>query len=217
MVENKEKVSKQSIKTYKILSISLRYPDENLKMFSGEFYSILRDEGILEESYIDSLAKLFTYFKETRLLTLQENYVALFDRQKSFSLYLFEHVHGDSRDRGQALVDLKNVYTASDLQMITNELPDYIPLFLEYLSLLSVDEANSFLSEPINIIATVGRRLQNCGSIYSCVFSALVSLAKIKPDEKVLDNVVKSKRGFKITTDDSFVGDEWEEKPAFVK
>ena len=68
------------------------------------------------------------------LYDLQERYVLLFDRTRSLSLHLFEHVHGESRDRGQAMVDLKALYERHGLHMSSSELPDHLPLFLEFLS-----------------------------------------------------------------------------------
>lgn len=209
---------KHIIKTYKVLSLLLRYPDDYLKKLcaAGECSRAINEDGLLGGSVLSDLEKLFLYISSTDLLILQESYVSLFDRQQAFSLYLFEHVHGDSRDRGQALVDLGNVYKASNLDIKTNELPDYIPLFVEYLSLLSLNEAGIFLSEPINILAIIGRRLQCYGSLYCSVFFALEFLSIVKPDENVVQDAVVSARGLKITT----VGDStdmvWEEEPVFV-
>jgi nitrate reductase delta subunit len=87
------------------------------------------------------------------LLDLQEDYVALFDRTPSLSLHLFEHVHGDSRDRGQAMVDLMKVYEEAGLFIDTEETPDYLPLFTEYLATLSSQEASDTVGGVVNIIS----------------------------------------------------------------
>lgn len=209
---------KHVIRTYKVLSLLLRYPDDDLKKLcaDGECSRAIKADGLLGGSVLNGLEELFIYISRTDLLTLQESYVSLFDRQQAFSLYLFEHVHGDSRDRGQALVDLGNVYKASNLGITTNELPDYIPLFLEYLSLLSLNEASIFLSEPINILSILGRRLKCYGSGYYSIFFALEFLSAVKPDESVVQDAVVSTRGLKITTVSDSTDMAWEEEPVFV-
>jgi nitrate reductase delta subunit len=209
---------KHVIRTYKILSLLLRYPDDYLKKLcaEGECSRVLSIDGLLGGSVLSDLEALFLYISNTDLLVLQESYVSLFDRQQAFSLYLFEHVHGDSRDRGQALVDLSNVYKASNLDSTTNELPDYIPLFLEYISLLSLNEASIFLSEPINILAILGRRLKCYGSLYHSIFFALEFLSAVKPDESVVQDAVINVRGLKITTVSDSTDMTWGEEPVFV-
>lgn len=206
---------KQSvIGTLKILSVLLRYPDENLITYAYQFIDVLKDEGFLKKKTIYNLKSLINYFYDFDLLKLQEQYVALFDRQKQFSLYFFEHVYGDSGDRGQAMINLKNIYRASNLVTLTSELPDYIPLFLEYLCMLSYDEARQFLSVPINIFTTIGRRLQKINSHYRFVFYALDELSFVKADELVVQNALAvATKGLKFTTE--MVDSEWEEKQVF--
>src|SRR3546814_637451 len=89
------------------------------------------------------LEPLLGYLGEGDLIDLQENYVATFDRRAAHSLHLFEHIHGESRDRGQALIDLRQEYINHGLLPDTNELPDYIPLFLEFLGQIPQDEAQA--------------------------------------------------------------------------
>ena len=105
----------------------------------------------------------------------------LFDRTRSLSLHLFEHVHGESRDRGQAMVDLQNLYAAKGLSSGTSELPDFIPLFLEFLSTLSPSEACDLLGQPGHIFVALAERLRKRSSSYEAVFRALIELAKVKP------------------------------------
>ncbi len=141
-------LQERKINTYKILSVVLKYPTEQLVECIPCFRDLLLEERLLSNCTVDRLCLLFDYLLKTDLIKLQEDYVAVFDRQKVFSLYLFEHIYGDSGDRGQAMVDLKNVYFASNLTLISTELPDFIPLFLEYLSLLSIIKVslkNTFL------------------------------------------------------------------------
>ncbi|CAG0907646.1 unnamed protein product, partial [Darwinula stevensoni] len=114
----------------------LTYPTQPLLTALPECAAILEQEGWLPKSTVKSLKKVIEQFEQQPLMTLQEAYVDLFDRTPSLSLHLFEHVYGESRERGQALVDLAELYREKGLVIATEELPDYLPLFLEYLALL---------------------------------------------------------------------------------
>ncbi len=107
----------------------------------------------------------------------------LFDRTRTLSLHMFEHVHGESRDRGQAMIDLKAQYENHNLFMSAAELPDFVPLFLEYLSMLPAQEACDTLGQPAHIFAAMAERLRKRKSSYEAVFRALVALAAAKPKD----------------------------------
>jgi len=109
------------------------------------------------------------------LMSLQERYVELFDRSRALSLHLFEHVHGESRDRGQAMVDLARTYAARGFAVAGNELPDYLPAFLEFLSVLQPDEAKGMIGETAEVVRALGDRLAERGSRYALVFAALLA------------------------------------------
>jgi nitrate reductase delta subunit len=128
------------------------------------------------------LDALIEDFERLDLYELQERYVFLFDRTRSLSLHLFEHVHGESRDRGQALVDLQALYDEHGLEVAANELPDYLPLFLEFLSTLPLDEACELLRQPLHIIGALHERLRRRRSPYAAVFRALQQIARQVPD-----------------------------------
>jgi nitrate reductase delta subunit len=142
----------------------------------------VRDDGIASAAALEALDGLRAYLADSDLVRLQEEYVALFDRTRALSLHLFEHVHGESRDRGQAMVDLLEHYAKHGMQLRVRELPDYLPLFLEFLSTLSDDEAREMLADPVTIIAVLGRRLLERGSPYAAVFAVLEELAQVRPD-----------------------------------
>ena len=112
------------------------------------------------------------------LFDTQERYVWLFDRTRSLSLHLFEHVHGESRDRGQAMVDLAQHYEQNGFVISTRELPDFLPLFLEFLSVIPVEDARQLLDDPIEIIATLDERLRKRKSAYRVVFQALRAISR---------------------------------------
>ncbi len=131
------------------------------------------------------LVPLLDLVRGTDLIALQENYVATFDRNPSHALYLFEHIHGESRDRGQAMVDLIDEYRRYGYEPVSNELPDFVPLFLEALGMMAAagheDHANALLGEAIHVLAAIGERLARNGSPYATVFDVLRTLSDVQP------------------------------------
>jgi len=103
--------------------------------------------------------------------------VELFDRSRALSLHLFEHVHGESRDRGQAMVDLAETYASRGFEVADGELPDYLPAFLEFVSVLDPKEGRNLLEETAEILRVLGDRLAERGSRYSAVFAGLLAAA----------------------------------------
>jgi nitrate reductase delta subunit len=123
------------------------------------------------------LAPLLAHFRASDLYALQEAYIDTFDRGRRTSLNLFEHVHGDSRDRGQAMVDLLAMYRTAGIELDCDQLPDYLPAFLEYLSLLDVAAARTQLVEVAHILQTIRAALARRASIYTGAFDVLLALA----------------------------------------
>jgi nitrate reductase delta subunit len=167
--------------TFKVLSLLLSYPTAELQANISEMQDVIGKEGILTGQARRALNPLFEGIARGELYDLQERYVLLFDRTRSLSLHLFEHVHGESRDRGQAMVDLQTMYAEKGLELGTSELPDFVPLFLEFLSVLPRAEAFDLLGQPAHIFAAIAERLRKRYSPYEAVFRALVTLAKDKP------------------------------------
>ncbi len=110
--------------------------------------------------------------------------MATFDRNRAHSLLLFEHVHGESRDRGQAMVDLLDRYTGAGLQIDVPELPDYLPLFLEFLGVIDPAVAQDLLDDAIHVLAAIGARLARNESPYASVFVVLRGLSRVTPREQ---------------------------------
>ncbi|MBU6487240.1 MAG: nitrate reductase molybdenum cofactor assembly chaperone [Burkholderiales bacterium] len=164
---------------YSVFATLLDYPDQHLLDALEEARALLRDAPGLTRSARSGAERFIDYCGERDLLTLQENYVALFDRGRDTSLYLFEHVHGESRDRGQAMVDLLQMYEQHGLRLERAELPDYLPVFLEYLSLLPADEARSLLRETGEILQAIATQLAKRASHYSFIVGALLPLAGV--------------------------------------
>jgi nitrate reductase molybdenum cofactor assembly chaperone NarJ/NarW len=168
-------------RSLKALSALLNYPTHDLQRATGEIAELLEKEQSLPHAIRDGLLVLIEELTAHDLYDLQERYVLLFDRTRSLSLHLFEHVHGESRDRGQAMIDLKAQYEQRGLAMAENELPDFLPLFLEYVSLLPPSEAHESVGQPAHIFAAIAERLAKRKSAYEAVFRALLAFAKVKP------------------------------------
>ena len=124
------------MKTFKALSALLSYPETELFAALPEIRHALDGENMLPRAEQQAVERFLDALGRLDPLDAQERYVALFDRNRSLSLHLYEHVHGESRDRGQALVRLQELYRLHGLEVDARELPDYLPLFLEFLSLL---------------------------------------------------------------------------------
>jgi len=173
-------------RTLKALSVLLTYPTTELQEAAGEIGLVLAQDRHLPAGVWRQLSALTTELATGDLYDLQERYVLLFDRTRSLSLHLFEHVHGESRDRGQAMIDLKSQYEQAGLLMSAAELPDFLPLFLEYLATRPLKEACETLGQPAHIFAALAERLRKRQSAYEAVFRALVALSAAKPkDEEV--------------------------------
>jgi nitrate reductase delta subunit len=172
-------------RTFKVLSALLCYPDEGLQEAAGELAEALDAEALLAPAERARIRKFCDELAKSDLMDAQEHYVDLFDRTRALSLHLFEHVHGESRDRGSAMVSLIERYQEAGLAVAAQELPDYLPLFLEFLSLLPREEAISMLAEPVHIIAALGERIAKRRSSYAVIFEALTALAgkHLDPDE----------------------------------
>jgi nitrate reductase delta subunit len=171
-------------RTLKALSTLLTYPTADLKAATGEIGEVLERESLIPARIRDQIHALLKELADGDLYDLQERYVLLFDRTRSLSLHLFEHVHGESRDRGQAMIDLKAQYEQAGLAMNAAELPDFLPLFLEYLATRPYREACQTLGQPAHILAALAERLRKRRSPYEAVFRALVALAAAKPKEE---------------------------------
>ena len=193
------------MKTLKLLAVLLSYPSEEMVAALPEIARRLGGEPALRGATQDALAGLLAELKREDLLDLQERYVAQFDAGRSTSLHLFEHVHGDSRDRGQAMVDLNALYWRSGFVIKVNELPDYLPAVLEYLSTRPANEVHELLEDCAHILRAVGERLIAGGSSYAAVIAALLDLHGAAP-------LAAAKGAIKAQAGPS-LDDEWDEAP----
>ena len=197
--------------TFKALSALLCYPGDSLKAASGEMRAALAADGILADGARRALDGLITELDGDDLLDLQERYVLLFDRTGSLSLYLFEHVHGESRDRGQAMIDLQAHYERNGLAIGAAELPDFLPLFLEFLSTRPLPEAREMLGQTAHILTALAERLHKRGSSYEAVFRALVEIAGAKPKAEEIAGLLDQPDT--DPTDLAAIDKAWEDEP----
>jgi nitrate reductase molybdenum cofactor assembly chaperone NarJ/NarW len=174
------------IRTFKVLSLLMSYPTEAIQEAAPEFRGVVESEALVPVRVRGPLFALIDELAERDLYDLQERYVLLFDRTRSLSLHLFEHVHGESRDRGQAMVDLMALYESHGLVIGAKELPDYLPLFLEFLATCRMLEARSLLAQPLHVVAALRERLQKRKSVYTAAFRALEVLADGKAEAEPL-------------------------------
>ena len=165
------------IVTLKAMSALLSYPGAELQKVAPETAAMLREENLLSAERLDDLAPLLGELASHDLYDLQERFVHLFDRSRTLSLNLFEHVHGDSRARGGAMVDLLETYRAAGLEPVGPELPDHLPILLEYLSQRPLAEARETLADAAHIFVALAERLDRRRSSYGAVFRALGDLA----------------------------------------
>ncbi|MHB0776075.1 nitrate reductase molybdenum cofactor assembly chaperone [Halomonas sp. WWR20] len=195
--------------TLRALSALLGYPSIELKEHIGEVRTGLHSEAAIPAPLLERLEPLLQAFENKDLIDLQIDYCELFDHSRPLSLHLFEHVHGENRERGQAMIDLGQQYIDRDFIMQASELPDYLPLFLEFLSCLPPQEAREWLGEPVHVLAVLEQRLSERESPYAAIFHALVALADARPDPTAVSEL--HERTGPHT--EKPIDEEWEEAP----
>jgi len=176
--------------TFKVLSALLVYPEQEVIDSLDEMAAVLDREKLLPAAVRADLRAFMETLKATDLMDAQASYISLFDQSRSLSLHLFEHIHGESRDRGQAMVDLLQHYRAKGLDLTTVELPDFLPLFLEFLALQPPGEARELLGETAGIISLLRTRLDKRRSSYAAVLAAIETLAPGKADDRAIAETV---------------------------
>ncbi len=184
-------------RTLRVLAHLLSYPDATLRAHLPELRAALRDERALTFGRLAELDALMDRLNDRgqprRALDIEAEYVELFDRGRGTALHLFEHVHGDSRDRGPAMVDLCQTYEAAGLFLAPGELPDHLTVVLQYASTQPPVQARAFLGEIAHILQVIFSALLRRESAHACVLAALLDLAGEKaqavpvPPEPALD------------------------------
>jgi nitrate reductase delta subunit len=164
-------------RSVRVMACLLGYPNAEMRGHLTEMREVLRNEGALSAARLADLDSLIDSLASADPLEAEANYVQLFDRGRATSLHLFEHVHGDSRDRGPAMIDLAQTYEKAGLYMTPDELPDYLPAVLEFVSTQPSREARAFLGEMTHIFNVLFSTLQERSSPYASVIGALLELA----------------------------------------
>jgi nitrate reductase delta subunit len=163
--------------TLRALAWLLRYPDAELRAALPELRRALHDDAALESGRLAELDALMDRLGGAGAMRTEAEYVELFDRGRRTALHLFEHVHGDSRDRGPAMVDLAQTYERAGLLFAPSELPDYLPVVLEFASTQPSGPAREFLREIAHIVRTIFSALLERQSPYASVLAAVLDLA----------------------------------------
>lgn len=189
------------------LAALLGYPDPELRAALPEIAEALRTARGIRRSDQDALAELIGEIASAGELEAEERYVDLFDRGHATSLNLFEHLHGEDRDRGQAMAELKQIYERAGFTLTASELPDYLPVLLEYLSQRDEAEISDMLGDCAHIVRSIGEALVKRGSRYAAVLDAVLRIAGEAP----LDRARAARRPVERRDPDR----DWAERPAF--
>ena len=175
--------------TLRALALLLNYPDDALRQALPELLKAIDDEAALPAARRAEIRALAQELVQQETLDAEARYVETFDRGRSTSLHLFEHVHGDSRDRGPAMIDLLQTYEAAGLSLRQGELPDYLPVLMEFASTQPTEVARSLVGEVAHIVNRIAGALQRRRSPYADVLIALLlacgqRVEPVEPEEE---------------------------------
>jgi nitrate reductase molybdenum cofactor assembly chaperone NarJ/NarW len=172
--------------TFKVLSLLLGYPNAAVHEALGELQAVLDRDALLPPPQDQAVRELIGWMRARQLMTLQEEYGELFDRGRKLSLHIFEHTHGESRDRGPAMIQLMEQYQEAGFELAARELPDYLPLVLEFAAARPLEEAQELLAEAMPVLTLLGARLHARGSRFAAIFDALEAVAGAPEEAELL-------------------------------
>jgi nitrate reductase delta subunit len=178
-------------RTLKALSLLLSYPTAELQQAMPEIGGVLAADSRLTAAQRRAIRPLIERLSSGDIYDLQEQFVMLFDRSRTLSLNLFEHVHGESRDRGGAMVSLVETYRAAGFDPVTSELPDHLPVLLEFLATRPAHEGKDTLADAAHIFAALSERLVRRETPYAALFAALIQLAGVKADKQAVSELLE--------------------------
>lgn len=178
-------------RTLKALSLVLSYPTLELQAAMPEIGGVLAAETRLTSAARRDIRPLIDALTSTDIYELQEQFVMLFDRSRTLSLNLFEHVHGESRDRGGAMVSLVETYREAGFDPASSELPDHLPMLLEFLATQPFVEAKDTLADAAHIFDALATRLARRESAYGAVFAALLQLSGATVDAEAVTELLE--------------------------
>ncbi|UOO80812.1 nitrate reductase molybdenum cofactor assembly chaperone [Uruburuella testudinis] len=165
---------------YQWFSALLCYPEADLLEALPEFQTALQQWPELSAQQT-ALQGFLDYLGSHSLRELQENYVATFDRNRNHALYIFEHVYGEDRDRGSAMVDLLQEYRRGGFELGDDELPDYLPVLLEYLAQVPSEHAQKLLGDAVHVVAHIAGKLNAAASPYAALLQGVTALSPVAP------------------------------------
>jgi nitrate reductase delta subunit len=198
----------QTVIELRALSALLSYPTPDLRQALPEVAAAVASSPFIAERERMGIMALIDELGGSDLMAAEAHYVDIFDRGRATSLHLFEHLYGDSRDRGKAMVELKRVYERAGFTLTTSELPDYLPVLLEYLSCRDLAEARDMLSDCAQILRRIAEALIAGDSAYAGVLQALIVIAGEAPVDAVSVSRARHER--------ENLDRDWLEQPAFA-
>jgi nitrate reductase delta subunit len=197
------------MKFLKVISLLLSYPSQELIDERAALEQVVISDPTLSADTKQALLDFIEQLLSKYYLDAQEDYIATFDRGRHTSLLMFEHIHGESRDRGQAMVDMMNIYNENGFELSAKELPDYIPLFLEFLSCCEPAMAVEWLDEIKHILVLLEERLAQRDSPYAVPFTVLLSLVSaVEERSDIVEQVAAEERDDTLEAIDKI----WEEE-----
>jgi len=176
--------------SFKALGALLDYPTPELHAAADEIEQALCEERALAPAELEGVRAFIERLRRSDVMDLQEYWISLFDRSKRLALHLYEHSYGESRDRGQAMVNLALTYRMNGFELNAAEMPDYLPLFLEFLSVIPEVHAKRYLTDALEIIDALRIRLEERDSPYAALLTALVTLASREADADEVEAIL---------------------------
>jgi nitrate reductase delta subunit len=174
----------------KAIGALLDYPTSEIQDALDEIEQALGEERAVPAAELEGVRALIERLRNADIMDAQEYWIGLFDRSKRLALHLYEHSHGESRDRGQAMVNLALTYRMNGFELNAAEMPDYLPLFLEFLSVIPEVHAKRYLTDAIEIIEALRIRLEERDSTYAALLAALVTLAQRDADDAEVEAIL---------------------------
>ncbi|HWI75935.1 MAG TPA: nitrate reductase molybdenum cofactor assembly chaperone [Sphingomicrobium sp.] len=176
--------------SFKALGALLDYPTADLQSALDEIDQALGEERAIPAAELEGVRAFTERLRRADIMDAQEYWIGLFDRSKRLALHLYEHSYGESRDRGQAMVNLALTYRMNGFELNAAEMPDYLPLFLEFLSVIPEVHARRYLTDAIEIIEALRIRLEERDSTYAAPLGALVTLAQREADDAEVEAIL---------------------------
>jgi nitrate reductase delta subunit len=167
------------MQVFKLLSALLDYPNQELVDHLAELSEYTAQSLDIDHAERDALQGFISHLQNAPLTELQADYVKTFDMTAEHSLHLTHHLFGDDKNRGPALIDLGELYKDYGVEVVTNELPDYLPLVLEFTAYLDDSEATVFLSDAKKVLSVLTDNLKKAESPYAALLSIIENRATL--------------------------------------